>query len=46
MASRRLRERGDKHDRWEFQHDWRNDRDQDEEELPEPEEETPVNTTN
>jgi hypothetical protein len=35
MASRRARERGDKHDRWEFQPDWRDDRDSDDDELPE-----------
>lgn len=43
--SRRARERGDKHDRWEFQHDWREERDQDEEELPEREEPEPIHTT-
>ena len=35
MASRRARERGDKHDRWESQPDWRDDRDSDDDELPE-----------
>jgi hypothetical protein len=35
MASRRARERGDKHDRWDFQPDWRDDRDSDDDELPE-----------
>ena len=35
MASRRARERGDKHDRWDSQPDWRDDRDSDDDELPE-----------
>lgn len=39
MASRRARERGDKHDRWQ------DERDTEDDDLPEPEEETPVNTT-
>ena len=33
--SRRLRERGDKRERWDFQPDWREERDQDDDELPE-----------
>lgn len=32
--SRRLRERGDKRERWDFQPDWRDERDQDDDELP------------
>lgn len=39
MASRRARQRGDKHDRWQ------DERDTEDDDLPEPEEETPVNTT-
>jgi hypothetical protein len=39
MASRRARERGDKHDRWQ------DERDTEDDDLPEPEEENPVNTT-
>lgn len=33
--SRRARERGDKRERWDFQPDWREARDQDDDELPE-----------
>lgn len=44
MASRRARERGDKHDRWEFQH-WSEERDQDEEELPDQDDDPPPSNT-
>lgn len=43
MASRRARQRGDKHDRWD-EPPWQQQRDDDETELPEPEETEPVHT--
>jgi hypothetical protein len=42
--SRRARERGDKRERWDFQPDWRQERDDDDKEQPEPEEQEPINT--
>lgn len=45
MASRRLREREDVYNAKHYPERWQDDRDSDDYELPEPEEETPVNTT-
>jgi hypothetical protein len=44
MASRRLRERGDKRERWEFQ-PWQDERDNDDEDIPDRDDEPePVHT--
>lgn len=45
MASRRLREREDIYAAKHYPERWQEERDDDDNELPEPEEETPVNTT-
>ena len=39
--SRRARERGDKRERWDFQPDWREERDKDDDELPERDDDDP-----
>lgn len=44
--SRRLRERGDKRERWDFQpQDWREERDQDDDELPDRDDDPPPSNT-
>lgn len=43
--SRRARTRGDKRERWDFQPDWREERDQDDDELPERDDDPPPANT-
>ena len=45
MASRRLREREDVYNAKHYPERWQDERDTEDDDLPEPEEETPVNTT-
>lgn len=45
MASRRARERQEASDAKHYPERWQDERDEDDKPLPEPEEETPVNTT-
>lgn len=45
MSHHRKHNRDDKRERWDFQPDWRDERDQDDEELPEREDDPPPANT-
>lgn len=45
MSHHHKHDRDDKRSRWDFQPDWRDERDQDDDELPEREEPEPIHTT-
>lgn len=45
MSHHRKHNRDDKRERWDFQPDWRDERDSDDDELPEREEPEPIHTT-